>query len=665
MSEQDEETYNPSGPTDDQADALIDTPADQSGAAGSAKSPRSPDSPTADVQAIQDDPAFERLLNFLKESRAFDFTGYKRPSLARRVRYRMREVGVDSLDDYQDRLQLDPDEFTALFNTILINVTSFFRDQDAWDYLADEILPGLLGEDDETPIRVWSAGCASGQEAYSVAMVLHDAMGSSYRERVKIYATDVDEAALDAARQASYTEREMRGLPEHFRARYFDRMGSRWVFTPDLRRTVIFGRNDLTQDAPISRIDLLLCRNTLMYFNAETQARVVSRLGFALRPNGVLFLGKAEMLLNHAAVFDPMDLKRRFFRKSKAEVDQGVLTVPWRIYGRTASTVDGVQFRNQLIMSNPVAQIAVGSDDRLVIVNHRAAAMLGLSDRDVGRPFADLEVSYRPVELRSHVASVMENRTVETLREVAWRRPGAETVYLDIQLVPLIDGTSRAVGVSISFTDVTRHHELQVEVESANRQLETAYEELQSTNEELETTNEELQSTVEELETTNEELQSTNEELETMNEELQSANDELQSTNEQLRDQTLAVGEANGFMQAILDSLDTAVIVVDGDLVVQVWSRQAEELWGLRESETVGRHIFNLDSGMPTEQLHGWLRRVVTGQDRGGILPELIPSINRRGRRIQLRMTVTPMTVGASPRGKALVLFEVQPDSSN
>jgi two-component system CheB/CheR fusion protein len=429
----------------------------------------------------------------------------------------------------------------------------------------------------------------------------------------------------------------MRGLPEHFRARYFDRMGSRWVFTPDLRRTVIFGRNDLTQDAPISRIDLLLCRNTLMYFNAETQARVVSRLGFALRPNGVLFLGKAEMLLNHAAVFDPMDLKRRFFRKSKAEVDQGVLTVPWRIYGRTASTVDGIQFRNQLIMSNPVAQIAVGSDDRLVIVNHRAAAMLGLSDRDVGRPFADLEVSYRPVELRSHVASVMENRTVETLREVAWRRPGAETVYLDIQLVPLIDGTSRAVGVSISFTDVTRHHELQVEVESANRQLETAYEELQSTNEELET----------------------------MNEELQSANDELQSTNEQLRDQTLAVGEANGFMQAILDSLDTAVIVVDGDLVVQVWSRQAEELWGLRESETVGRHIFNLDSGMPTEQLHGWLRRVVTGQDRGGILPELIPSINRRGRRIQLRMTVTPMTVGASPRGKALVLFEVQPDSSN
>jgi two-component system CheB/CheR fusion protein len=127
----------------------------------------------------------------------------------------------------------------------------------------------------------------------------------------------------------------------------------------------------------------------------------------------------------------------------------------------------------------------------------------------------------------------------------------------------------------------------------------------------------------------------------------------------------MAVGEANGFMQAILDSLDAAVIVVDGDLVVQVWSKQAEELWGLRESETVGRHIFNLDSGMPTEQLHGWLRRVVTGQDPGGIHPELIGSVNRRGRRIRLRMTVSPMTLDASPRGKALVLFEVQADTAS
>jgi len=653
-------------PVDDLADELpADLAADQGNGASiqqldgqprtrPRKSVRSDDDLV--LQTIED-PAFERLLNFLKESRAFDFTGYKRPSLVRRVRYRMRELGIDSLDDYQDLLQLQPDEFTALFNTILINVTSFFRDAEAWTYLEEEVLPEVLSAVESGPIRVWSAGCATGHEAYSVAMLLHDAMGDAFRERVKIYATDIDEEALDYARQASYTEREMRGLPDRLRERYFDQSGSRWVVSPDLRRSVIFGRNDLTQDAPISRIDVLMCRNTLMYFNAETQSRVVSRLGFALRPNGVLFLGKAEMLLNHAAVFDPMDLKRRFFRKSKSESTEGALSAPWRLYGREASSIDGSQFRNELIMTNPVSQIAVGADGRLLMVNQRAAAMLGLSDRDVGRPFSDLEISYRPLELRSQLATVIEGKNVVSLHEVEWRRANVEPTFLDVQLVPLIDGTGKVLGASISFTDVTRYRELQVEVETTNRQLETAYEELQSTNEELETTNEELQSTVEELETTNEELQSTNEELETMNEELQSANDELQSTNEQLREQTLAVSEANDFMQAILDSLDAAVIVVDRNLVVQVWSQQAEELWGLREEETVGRHILNLDSGMPIADLHPWLRSVTTGQETG-VYGEHLQAVNRRGRNVLLRVTVTAMSEDAGPRGGSLILFE-------
>ncbi|MBO0813352.1 MAG: PAS domain-containing protein, partial [Microlunatus sp.] len=427
------------------------------------------------------DPAFERLLNFLKESRAFDFTGYKRPSLMRRVRRRMREIGIESLEEYQDLLQLQPDEFTALFNTILINVTSFFRDAESWSYLEETILPPLLATSEGAAIRVWSAGCASGEEAYSMAILLNEALGAEFRHRVKIYATDVDEEALDYARQASYTDRELRGVPLHLRDRYFDQSGGRWVVTPDLRRSVIFGRNDLTQDAPISRIDILLCRNTLMYFNAETQSRIISRLGFALRPKGVLFLGKAEMLLNHAAVFDPIDLKRRFFRKTKIDGGETALTVPWRLYGREASAVDGSVFRNEIVMTNPVPQIAVGSDGRLLMVNHRAAAMLGLSERDIGRPFSDLEVSYRPLEVRSHLATAIDDRRIVSLQEVEWQRSGTmEPTYWDVQLVPLVDGTGTVLGASISFTDVTRHRELQAEVETTNRQLETAYEELQS-----------------------------------------------------------------------------------------------------------------------------------------------------------------------------------------
>ena len=213
----------------------------------------------------QPDPAFEALLEHVKTSRGFDFTGYKRSSLMRRVDRRMAQVGVASYVDYLDRLELQGDEFTSLFNTILINVTSFFRDAEAWQHLSLEVLPALLARKPVSqPLRVWSAGCASGEEAYTLAIVLAELMGfAEFRDRVKIYATDVDEEALAHARQAGYTEREVRGIPPELLERYYDHTGNRYVFRKDLRRSVIFGRNDLEQVAQISRIDLLVSRNTL------------------------------------------------------------------------------------------------------------------------------------------------------------------------------------------------------------------------------------------------------------------------------------------------------------------------------------------------------------------------------------------------------------------
>ncbi|MGI3783935.1 MAG: CheR family methyltransferase [Janthinobacterium lividum] len=620
------------------------------------------DEPTDDEVELEeapgDDLAFERLLQFLKESRSFDFTGYKRPSLVRRVRHRMHEIGLSSYEDYQDVLQMQPDEFTALFNTILINVTSFFRDPESWDYVRDVVLPELVESSSGGPVRVWSAGSSAGQEAYTVAMLLHDLMGSEFRERVKIYATDVDEEALDHARQATYTERELAGLPESYRERYFDQVAGRYVFTPDVRRNVIFGRNDLTRDAPISRIDLLLCRNTLMYFNAETQARIVNRLAFALRPRGVLFLGKAEMLLNHSSLFDPVDLKRRMFRRIRSDLPETSGTAPaFRRQPPKDLGPELGQLRSEVLLTAPIAQIAVGADGRLAVVNHRASALLGLSDRDLGRPFQDLEVSYRPLELRSHLAAATAARTPVMLREVEWRRSGPEQVYVDIQIVPLLDPNRDLVGASISFSDVTHFRQLRVEVEAANRQLEVAYEELQSTNEELETTNEELQSTVEELETTNEELQSTNEELETMNEELQSANDEMQSTNDQLNDRTREIAELNGFMQSILGSFEAAMIVVDTSLRVQVWTPQAYELWGLRSDEAVGEPLLELDSGLPASRLHTWLQPVLSGR-QPSVVGERLDAVNRRGRPVALRVTVTPLRTDHELPTGALVLME-------
>lgn len=608
-------------------------------------------------QAPPDEAEYEKLLTFLKESRAFDFTGYKRPSLIRRIRHRMRELSVSTVDEYLDLLQLRPDEFTTLFNTILINVTGFFRDPEAWDYLRERVLPDLLTDHGGAPVRVWSAGCATGQEPYSIAMLLHDLMGDDFRDRVKIYATDVDEQALDYARQASYTEKEIRDVPGAFRERYFEQAGTRWQLSADLRRSVIFGRNDVTQDAPISRIDILLCRNTLMYFNAETQSRVVSRLGFALRPQGVLFLGKAEMLLNHTATFEPIDLKRRFFVKTTTAPSDAPFTAPWRLYGRDSAPPHDGRLLQELIMTSPVAQLVVSPDRQLVLVNFRAGAMLGLSERDIGRPFSDLDISYTIAELGPRMVAALEGKDTVALREVRWQPRGGTPTFLDVQMVPLVDGRDQVLGLSITVTDVTRLHSLQAEVETANRQLETAYEELQSTNEELETTNEELQSTVEELETTNEELQSTNEELETMNEELQSTNDELQLSNEQLRDRTFAMTELNEFMQSIFNSLDAAVIVVTRELLVQAWSRQAEDLWGLREQETIGRELLSLDSGLPSAELRPWLGAVVSGA-QPGIYGQHVAAVNRRGRTVELRVTITAMNNEVQQPSGALLLFE-------
>ncbi|MTD14643.1 PAS domain-containing protein [Nakamurella sp. YIM 132087] len=635
---------------------MAEEPTEKSGA-----SPRDPVVPRVpESRSEPSDPAFEGLLQYLKESRAFDFTGYKRASLKRRVQHHMRSVGLSTWEEYHDHLQVHPEEFTTLFNTILINVTSFFRDREAWDLLADHILPGVLaGIGDNEPIRIWSAGCATGQEAYSLAMMLAARLGTdNFRGRVKIYATDVDEEALAVARQAVYTDKEVADLPEGYLQTYFEPAGGgRWIFHRDLRRSVIFGRNDLVQDAPISRIDLLACRNALMYFNAETQSRIVSRLGFALKPNGVLFLGKAEMLLNHTATFEPIDLKRRFFRKAvRSAVENISHPHPGPAPSGDAPFTDVQHLRNEAFLASPVAQIVLNTDNELAMVNHRAATLLSLSERDVGRPFHELEVSYRPTELRAQLAAVQDTRMPVWLHDLEWNRTPNEALTLDVQLVPMIDGRSRLLGVTVLFTDVTRFRQLQRELESTNRQLETAYEELQSTNEELETTNEELQSTVEELETTNEELQSTNEELETMNEELQSMNDELQVTNEELRDRTNEISSLNHFMEAILGSLRAGVVVVNRDMIVQVWNRQAEDLWGLREQETVGTHFLNLDSGLPVEQLKTIIREVISETRESAQI--VVSAINRRGRPIELQITATPLLSGGPHPGGALLMME-------
>jgi two-component system CheB/CheR fusion protein len=613
--------------------------------------------------ATETNPEFEALLVYLKEARGFDFTGYKRSSLMRRVDRRMAQVDLHDYSDYLDYLQVHPDEFTALFNTVHINVTAFFRDADAWAVLTDRVLPELLAQHKGT-LRVWSAGCASGEEPYTLAIVLAEALGiDEFRERVKIYATDVDEESLAHARQAVYTERDLRAVPPELVERYFEPTAERYTFRKDLRRAVIFGRNDLVQDAPISRIDLLVCRNALMYFNAETQTRILSRFHFALAPGGVLFLGKAEMLLSHAALFSPIDLKRRMFNKVARTLVNGggayfveTLPPPNR---PEAHALD--RLRNEAFQASPVAQVVVTADGTVALTNRHAEALFGVSPRDIGRPLRDLDLSCRPVELRGHIEQAQLERRVVKVDNVELVTGSADGVHLNVQINPLVDSDDALLGVVIIFQDMTAARRLQDELEVANRQLETAYEELQSTNEELETTNEELQSTVEELETTNEELQSTveelettNEELETMNEELQSTNDELQSINDELRDRTTQLNDTNSFMDAVLTSLQSGVVVLDREMHILVWNRRAEDMWGLRADEAVSQHFLNIDIGLPTGQLRPLIRDVLTGGQQRRM--PVMSAVNRRGRTLTLRVVCSPLNSEAGPIGAILVL---------
>jgi two-component system CheB/CheR fusion protein len=589
----------------------------------------------------QPDPAFEALLEHLKSSRGFDFTGYKRSSLMRRVNRRMAQVGVASYVDYLDHLELHGDEFTALFNTILINVTGFFRDPEAWDLLRRDVVPALLADKGPTqPVRLWSAGCASGAEAYSLAMVMAELLGpNEFRDRVKIYATDVDDEALTYARHGSYAEREVRGVPSELRERYFDLTGGRYTFRKDLRRSVIFGRNDLVQDAPISRVDLLVCRNTMMYFTADTQGRILNRFHFALRPGGVLLLGKAEMLLSHGDLFVPLDLRRRVFQKAAgAHRPNGLLLDDVRLTPTRVEPTGLDALRNEALLAAPLAQIVITVDGLVALVNRQAEQLFGLSGNDVGRPFRDLEISYHPLELRRHLEQAQSERRAVRVADASYSSPWGKPLTLEIKVSPLITGSNEILGATIAFHDVTAFRRMQDELEQSNRQLETAYEELQSTNEELETTNEELQSTVEELETTNEEL-------ETMNEELQSTNDELQTINDELQYRSGDLDAANGFLEAILTSLRAGVVVLTTELHVRVWNRQAQELWGLRPEEAVGQHFLNLDIGLPTDQLRSLIRRILAGED--GPQDTTVAAVNRRGRRIAVRV------LGSALRGRS------------
>lgn len=603
---------------------------------------------------------FENLLQYLRTNRGFDFTGYKRSTLMRRVSKQMQYLNIENFANYQDYLEVHPDEFKTLFNTILINVTAFFRDPLAWEYLAKEIIPNILkNKQKNEQVRIWSAGCASGEEAYTLAIILAEILGiDDFRHRVKIYATDIDEEALNQARQASYSAKNIHAVPLELRDKYFDLSNEKYIFHQDLRRAVIFGRHDLLQDAPISRLDLLVCRNTLMYFNSETQGRIINRFHFALNDHGYLFLGKAEMLVTHANLFTPINLKDRVFAKVPLGNIRNRQLVMANLQNQESANVSQeIRVRELAFDTASNAQIVINNQGTLIMINEQARNLFNLTLKDINRPFQDLELSYRPLELRSLIEQVYSERHPITLTNIERYQPNSETQYLDVRIIPLQDTDQTIIGVTVTFNDVSRYIKLQSALQRSRQELETTNEELQSTNEELETTNEELQSTNEELETTNEELQSTNQEMETMNEELQSANEQLRAINHELSNRTYELDRTNTFMSSILSSLQIGMVVIDTNFNILIWNHAVEDMWGLRQEEVMNKSWFSLDIGLPVEQLQIPIRDILSSKKKFQEI--LINGTNRRGKQIRCYIAFSPL-IGDNVEGIIMMMTDTE-----
>ena len=548
---------------------------------------------------------FRALLEKLSGRYNFDFREYKEASLARRIRSRMAQTHVDSFAAYSSFLDANPNEHVALFNTILINVTNFFRDPDAWKALADDVVPRIVDEVADTrSIRIWSAGCSSGEEPYSIAMLLAEHLGEAANNySIKIYGTDVDEEALTAARHALYRTEQLKDVPDRLLERYFTRDGQLYRFRRDIRRWCIFGSHNLTQAPPLSHIDLLVCRNVLIYFTSELQDRILNRFHYSIREDGFLFLGRSESLLARSRKFTPVHLKWRIFRRMPSAARQAAAVLPEAgsvpqaaALARADATAPAARVQRAL-EALPAAVMVIDMTDTILSWNPAAEAMFDIPIASaLARKFRDLDVSYRVEGLRARIEDVKARHAVSRMDDVSFTRRNGDVVHADVTISPLFEAY-RLIGVLVYATEATEHARLKEQMARIAEQHATAIEELQSTNEELETTNEELQSTNEELETTNEELQSTNEELETTVEELQAANSELGALNAELEGRSAELKRVDAYHLGLLNSMEQSIFVTDRALVVTTWNQPSERMWGLRAEQAIGRDLAALPLG--------------------------------------------------------------------
>jgi two-component system CheB/CheR fusion protein len=599
--------------------------------------------PAADEAGDDDLRAF---LGRVRERTGLDFDAYKRPTIARRLQRRMAAAGAATLADYRRYVERHPEELQLLVATFLIKVTDFFRDPEFFAYLRDQVLPGLIEDARQRgELRLWSAGCATGEEPYSLAMLVADLLADGADDLpVRLFATDVATEALDFARRGVYPEAALDGLPRDLRDRHFAPTAGVWEVRPPIRGMVVFGEHDLANRAPFPRIDLVLCRNVLIYFTPELQRRALQLFAFSLRQGGCLALGKAETVSPLPEYFSfeqprlkivrrvgdpapippnrllptPMTAMARVDRRSAARRTDGSAAPA----GRDAAAAAGGRLLDRL----PVGVVTVDRGYHIRAINAAARRLLGIRSAALDEDLIHRASPELATTLRQQIDRALRGEAVAVVVRVAADLLDEDARDLRITAAPLdADDPRRGVDLAIvTVEDCTQlsddlrargaeRDRLAAEAERAaaraaaavaevrelrgtNLELANQIAVLRAEHEDLQVANEEAQAAAEEIETLNEELQATNEELETLNEELQATVEELSATNDELQARTVELSDLAGAyeterqrLEEVLQQAPSGMIVMDGPTHVVRFANDAGLTWLGRSAPEVLR----------------------------------------------------------------------------
>ncbi len=591
----------------------------------------------AALDAERSDQTLRNIYTLLQTRTGHDFSEYKDRTFQRRVQRRMQVVQTTKLEDYAGRLQEDDDEVRALFRDLLIGVTDFFRDTEAFRALETQVVPKLFeGKGSGDEIRVWIAGCATGEEAYSIVMLLREHMTiMEAPPKIQVFATDIDETAMTVARTALYPATLVNEVSPERLKRFFVQEGASYRVAKELREMCIFSSHSVIRDPPFSRLDLISCRNLLIYLKPGLQGQVFPLFHYALRPGGYLFLGLSENIARYTDLFVALNKTNRVFRRRDLVARP---PLPFRQFlphtdrRVTASIAGADQELNRSDLLRKVANTIVEQfAPAYVIVDETGRALYfsagtgkylqaaaGPPNRDI---VAMARAGLRP-DLRAllHQAKLADRRVTRDGIAVQVNG-GVQMISLAVE--PIKEGTETAYGiVFIDRGPIETEHETansetprseDVAIRQIERELNETKERLQSTIEELETANEEFRSSNEELLSVNEELQSANEELETSKEEVQSVNEELQTVNNELRSKIDELDRANSDLTNLFQSTQIATVFLDRDLVIRSFTPEVIKLFSLIPSDR-GRPLTDIVSRIDYPDLQNDIRTVFAGE---------------------------------------------------